>query len=440
MSVDREQIESIIKDFVQKIDAYHAQEKPPEGVSDAHGAEQGQSLREVGVDEIQRTYVDPTLSNLVTLLPDCPRDIIQWRLYYLISRSTSLMVPEDRDAKLREFVDDLVSNGRFFWHGFHLDQFSIDGLADDSLWSLADNWKISKVKLPPAITYPQYPSGSAASRITYWLEGYRSYKKVDDPSPTGLKLWADANIILEALRLYKPGGVVFSNMGFSVDYPYLSPKFDSLGLRPLAAVDQYRLDFRNLDHAKSFIDWWQERSPRRYNAGQKSKFDNRLRQALRGFSSVYQAMDWQEMLLNAISALELLLNIGNLELKFRLATRIALLLAPVTITDVRRLYQSVGTLYNVRSAIAHGDWEGADEQAQKAARAQAQPTETAGIDLALIATDMLRKLIIMLKVLQEQRQDPDDWLDEGRLYDPKEYGTLTKLVEPAKTLWNQGAS
>ena len=143
----------------------------------------------------------------------------------------------------------------------------------------------------------------------------------------------------------------------------------------------------------------------------------RLSQALFHFNRSVEDRGWMNVAMELVIALEILLGVSE-EAKFRLATRVALLVGGDD-EDTKRLFRQVGELYDARSIPAHGRTVTAERWRKfyRAIMGEAPPTIEPGMmsELKLIddateaGRDVVRRVILACLRLQQVRDERFSW-------------------------------
>lgn len=355
---------------------------------------------------------------------------IQARLTRLMARTHGCVEPLKTSSLVTEFVDELLDPNQTFLHLFLLGNFSVTGADEDFNCQLLNDWTIETASWFPTRETAGEAPGTPVP-IGFLLRRALRVSKDADPGRVGFASWIEAQVILEGMRLYRSGGIFFADEAFSPDYPYTELKY--YGMRRLAHASlAYAIQVSELPRIQSFLNWWLPRSPRRRDTSKLG--DRRLNQALWRLASAYDTADWQRASLDAVSGLEMALGIGEGELKYRFAVRLSHLMAAWSSASIADTYSLARDLYAVRSAVAHGDWDGAEQRAFKLANKRSLKTDLAGHEVARQAVDILRQVVLLLSALADQHADPERWLDEARLFDPAGRARLTDLVAHVRTL------
>ena len=433
MSTDKQQLRETISAFVRRWQgaaqkAVGNESQPTasqDGGEKARSQKRNQAIVDSGAKELA--------ADLSVSLPIRYGDLaIQARLTRLMARTVGCLEPLTTSSLVTEFVDEVLDPNQTFMHQFLLGNWSVAGADEGFYWQLVNDWTIGT-----ALWSPTGKGGSEASGapvpIGFLLRRALRVPKEADPGRVGFASWIEAQVILEGMRLYKSGGVFFADEAFSPDYPYTDLKYYGVRRVPPASL-VYSVDVSELPRIQSFLNWWLPRSPRTSDTSKLGKSDRRLSQALWRFASTYEAPDWQRALLDAVSSLEMVLDIGEGELKYRFAARLSHLLAAWNSAPIADTYSLARDLYSVRSAVAHGDWDGAERRAVKLARDRSLKADVAGYDVARQAMDMLRQVVLLLSTLADQDEDPERWLDEARLFDPAQRHRLADLIAHGRTL------
>lgn len=207
------------------------------------------------------------------------------------------------------------------------------------------------------------PSGhDKATIITTVKVAKRQYAGLLDPPPHLLSSTERSLAVIEAVRLIKPGAprLHCHAMAHLSNFPLSDPlaycdREGKIGLYEREAILE-KLDFRNVMHL------WRELMNTKYadRLPRQSKL-SAMDTALARFSNTYKLRNWLDRILDLTIALESLFGPrDNQELKHRIALRAAWLLSSDKKDDedsekaTNRIYNSIRTMYDIRSCRAHG--------------------------------------------------------------------------------------
>lgn len=358
------------------------------------------------------------------LLRESAEARVSWLVHDLLNAVDKSAV----NACVSSFVKALLAPTKQVLHSFTLAAFELRGIEPGARLPIVNGWEMHVRGMPLDGRALVHLSGLGSSQVPLSMTRFSNVSKGSDPLRLHFLGWVEAQLILEGLRLFAPSGCFFVQEDFSPDYHYIAPVEYVPALLPSSPA-RYCLSPSQWGELQAFIEMWLQITPSRETPSTKEAGRNAIRQALRRLRDGYDGGPWQEAVLDTVSGLELLLIRKDDELSFRLAIRAAHLLSVLEPDKAGDVFTKVRRLYEVRSSIAHGDWDEAAERAIKRWPATDESAVASGSACATFGIELLRRAILTQAYFTSRFAKPEEILDEKVLLNPTERERLREMLQ-----------